>query len=347
MAKEINNLRRTIDELLASLPERHQDVVKRRFGISQDQRETLEAIGEDYGITRERVRQIEDYALSTLKKPDNFSRIHDAVDYIEGHIEDHGHIVKEEKLLTKLAKEDVHPYLVLVLTLGEPFERILETEKFHTLWTTDRKVFEKVESLFDFITSHLAKTNLLLSEEDLFVLLRKEAETMKLRTEDYILSNYLDTVHHIGRDHEGRFGLKVWPDITPRGVRDKSYIVFKKVANPLHFKELTDLINQTNFSSAIPERQAYPQTVHNELIKDERFVLIGRGIYALTEWGYKSGVVKDVVKMVLEESERPLTRDEIVEKVLGQRQVRKNTVLLNLQDKNLFKKLEDGTYVLV
>lgn len=346
MKEDTKNLRKVVNEILSSLPQRHQDVVMRRFGIDREKRETLEAIGNDYGITRERVRQIEDYAISVIKKPENFSRLQDFITYLENHIKDHGHVMKEEKLLSDLAKREIQPHLFLVLTLGEPFERIPESERFHSIWTTDKEVFGKIEELFDAITAYFDKIRSLLVEAELLNLLKSEAEKTGLDTKDHILFNYLDTVRHIQRDHEGRFGLKAWPEVTPRGVRDKSYIVMKEAGKPLHFRGITDLINQTDFSSVVPLRQAFPQTVHNELIKDERFVLIGRGTYALTEWGYRPGVVKDVVKRILAESKTPLTRNEILEKVFAERQVKKNTIILNLQDKSLFKRLGDGSYTL-
>jgi hypothetical protein len=81
------------------------------------------------------------------------------------------------------------------------------------------------------------------------------------------------------------------------------------------------------------------------LIKDARFVLVGRGLYALSEWGYTAGVVKEVLKEILE-AEGPLSREEIIDKVRKERYVKDNTILVNLQDGNLFKKLANGTYTI-
>jgi len=110
-------------------------------------------------------------------------------------------------------------------------------------------------------------------------------------------------------------------------------LVFKKVGNPLHFREVTNLIEN-----------AHLQTVHNEIIKDSRFVLVGRGIYALSEWGYYPGQVKEVILKILKESEKPLKKEEILEKVLSQRLVKENTILLNLSDKKYFLKDSLGRY---
>jgi hypothetical protein len=107
----------------------------------------------------------------------------------------------------------------------------------------------------------------------------------------------------------------------------------------MHFREVATTINEL-FS-----HKAHIATTHNELIKDARFVLVGRGLYALSEWGYTAGVVKEVLKEILE-AEGPLSREEIIDKVRKERYVKDNTILVNLQDGNLFKKLANGTYTI-
>ncbi|HBY74441.1 TPA: hypothetical protein DEG21_00690 [Patescibacteria group bacterium] len=67
----------------------------------------------------------------------------------------------------------------------------------------------------------------------------------------------------------------------------------KKQKQPVHFVELTNSI-ATHFKE--PVKTA---TIHNELIRNNEFVLIGRGIYVLKEWGYKPGTVIDVIIDIL------------------------------------------------
>ena len=140
----------------------------------------------------------------------------------------------------------------------------------------------------------------------------------------------------------GEIGLVSWAEIKPKGVRDKAYLILKKEKQPKHFSEIAKLINDTGFSS----KKANVQTVHNELIKDSRFVLVGRGMYGLSDWGYKPGTVKDVLVDVLRGSNKPLAKAELVAKVMNARMVKENTILLNLQDSKVFSKKEDGTYAL-
>ena len=108
----------------------------------------------------------------------------------------------------------------------------------------------------------------------------------------------------------------------------------KKKKKPLHFTAVAQGISQ----------DALPQTVHNELIKDQRFVLVGRGLYALEEWGYSPGVVREVIAKEMKKVERPITREEVIKKVLLQRQVKPNTILLNLTNKKYFIKNSQGKY---
>ena len=71
---EYNNLSQDINTLLGSLKERESSVIKMRFGLCDEQRQTLEEIGNLYGVTKECIRQTEARALKKLKNND-FSEI--------------------------------------------------------------------------------------------------------------------------------------------------------------------------------------------------------------------------------------------------------------------------------
>ena len=152
-----------------------------------------------------------------------------------------------------------------------------------------------------------------------------------LRTSDLIRPNPFD-----------EWGLTHWNAVTPKRMGNKIYLVMKKHGKPLHFRDIATHINEAQFDS----KKAYPPTVHNELILDDRYILVGRGIYALKEWGYVPGVVSDVIEAILSKSDEALTRDEIVQLVLDQRMVKKGTVYLALSNNNRFSKDEKGKYSL-
>jgi DNA-directed RNA polymerase delta subunit len=144
----------------------------------------------------------------------------------------------------------------------------------------------------------------------------------------------LNTLCNIKKNNFGYWGLKNWPEINPRGVKDKIYLVLKEKGQPLHFVEVAEMIDMHGLS----KKKAHPQTVHNELIKDERFVLIGRGIYALSDWGYRKGTVRDVITEILEKR-GPLERKHVLEEVAKIRKVKKSTILINLNDEKNFAKI--------
>jgi len=75
-------------------------------------------------------------------------------------------------------------------------------------------------------------------------------------------------------------------------------------------------------------------------------VLVGRGIYALVDWGYKKGLVADIIKEILAASSEPMDRGKLVEEVLKQRVVRRNTILVGLANKQLFRKIGKNKYTL-
>lgn len=322
---------------------RIKNVIERRFGIRNGQPETLESIGQGYGITRERVRQIQDTGLRILKSAEVLSLFDSIFKYLDDLFADHGHLMGEDYLYSIATKTDSsHPLrgkLYLVLTLGEPYQKVINDNRFHPYWTTDLSARDKAEKVVDFLISHFNKENKVFPESEILDILSKKHSNLPAK----LFCVVLDIAREINKNNFGEIGLIHWPEVTPQGVKDKAYLVLKREGKPLHFTNITELINKVAFS----ERTAYIQTVHNELIKDPRFVLTGRGTYALTEWGYQPGTVGEVIERILKESKRPMTKDEILRKVLEQRQVKPTTIVLNLQRSPKTQRLRDGRYTLV
>ncbi len=252
-------------------------------------------------------------------------------------------MIGEERLLNLVTGiSEPHPVrsaILMVLTIGKPYQRFNECDRFCPYWTTKGQVKSQAEKIIDYLVGQLNKQNRPLLSSEVFNIVYLKHKDIP----EKFIQNVLDISKNISENIFGEIGLSDWPEINPRGVRDKAYLVLKRESEPRHFNGITDLINKVNFSS----RQAFPQTVHNELIKDERFVLVGRGTYALREWGYEPGIVKEVIVKILSEAKKPLTKDEIVSAVLKKRQVRPNTVIINLQNNKEFQRLDNGRYALV
>jgi len=314
------------------------DIFDRRFGVKTGTPETLEAIGKTLGITRERVRQIEEAGFSFVRK--NNAEALDAVHAeLAGYFQERGGFKKEENALAELGGKNQKPYVLFLLTLGEQFSRVCEKKDYHYFWANIPNAQAKVKETLNSLISEMQKIGHPILAKDFYV-----GVASKQGLSGPATLSYLEVSKRIQPNREAGLGLIEWPEINPRGVKDKAFLVFKKHGKPLHFTEVASLVDKFGYN--LPNKKTYPQTVHNELIKDSRFVLVGRGTYALAEWGYVPGTIKDIITKVLREKNEPLHKDEVVKQVLAQRLVAKNTVLMNLNNKKHFDKDSGDRYFL-
>jgi DNA-directed RNA polymerase delta subunit len=336
-------------QLLEILPQkRAKDVIIKRFGLDGGEKKTLEEIGKSYGITRERVRQIESATLAELKKSKALNNIKQLEKTLESLLQEHGEIMEHETLVDTFTKrsnvENVHRGIIeFILELSDKFVDFNEDGKLKKSWGLRGSILTRAQKIINAARDVLDNKNKPFEEKEIVDLIAQHkdvsAEDEALKNKKAVLS-YLKLSKEILKNPFNEWGLSHWNEISPRGVRDKAYVVLKKNEKPLHFRKITELINEKGFS----KKKANIQTVHNELIKDSRFVLVGRGIYALTEWGYKAGTVADVIISVLKNRGQALPKDEIVKEVLKQRLVKKNTIILALQDKAKFQREAAGVY---
>ncbi|TSC95229.1 MAG: hypothetical protein CEN87_241 [Parcubacteria group bacterium Licking1014_1] len=325
-------------ELVKGLSFKTKDIFGRRFGIKSKTPETLESIGKGLGITRERVRQIEEAGFNFVKKQkkESLDRVFkEFADYFKNK----GGFKKEEIILEELGDKNSRPYVLFLLTLGDQFFRICGKKNFYYFWSVMPDAENKVSQTLNLLISELQKIGSPLPKKEFLA-----DFSSKYGLPEEALFSYLEVSKKIQDNKEGKIGLIDWPEIKPRGVKDKAFLVFKKHQKPLHFTKVAELIDKLEYNQ--PNKKTFPQTVHNELIKDQRFVLVGRGTYALNEWGYEPGTIKDVIKKVLESKNQPADKEEIVKEVLLQRLVAKNTVLMNLNNKKYFSKDSEGRYFL-
>lgn len=337
------NLSTKVEKALMYLTNpRVKDIIERRFGIKTGSQETLEAIGKIYKITRERVRQIEEAGIKILKSDDVISNFLPVFKYLDDLFADHGHIMGEDYLYhtTTGTNEANHlkGQIFLSLTLGDPYKRVINDSKFNPYWIANSDAKVKAEKVLDSLMEHFKQNNKVFNEPELLNILSKKYSNFP----EKLFHVILDIAKDVEKNNFGEIGLIDWPEISPQGVKDRAYLVLRKTGEPLHFTEITDLINKWGFT----HKPAYVQTVHNELIKDPRFILVGRGTYALSDWGYETGTVEELIEKILKSNKKPLTKKEILDKVLAQRRVKPNTIVLNLQRSSKFAKLGDGKYAI-
>ncbi len=326
-------------KLLSAIPERSRVIISHRFGLDKNiEKMTLEAIGENYDITRERVRQIEANSIITIRKSTVFKEEAKVFEELALYIKKIGGIMAEHDLLNHLSRdESTQNHYHFLLIIGDEFKKEKETEEFHHRWHVDSELSKKIHDALKKLYVNLDDNSLIPENEMIKAFMDNVKDISEELKNDEISKRWLRISKHIDKNPLGEWGKSASTNVKVKGIRDYAYLAMRKHGSPVHFKEIAKLI-QSVFG-----KRAHEATTHNELIKDNRFVLVGRGLYALAEWGYVSGVVKDVIIKVLNKN-GPMTREEIFDKVMKERYVKENTILVNLQNSSAFKKDSSGKY---
>ncbi len=328
----VNDILGTIDR------EREQEIIKRRFGLF-DRKETLEQIGELLGITRERVRQLEKVIITRLKNAatNDLPHIKNVEITIGGHLKKMGNVARIQDITPHLAPANskVDQSRVAFLANLSPGLAVIDDNDhfFHAVGLTAEHTEKKIRDMVNAIITAIEAIG-----EPAAI----ETISEKTGSKNHKHTEALASISKNIANLHGVWGLVKWPMVNPKNIRDKIYVILHEKKKPMHFSEIAQAIKASDFK----RKDVTTQAIHNELIKDKRFVLIGRGIYALKEWGYKKGTVADVIAEVLSKEDGPLHRDEIVRRVLKSRQVKETTILLNLQGKPQFKRVAKATYAL-
>jgi predicted Zn-ribbon and HTH transcriptional regulator len=331
----------TVNDILAIIDqEREREIITRRFGL-YDRKETLEQIGELLGITRERVRQLEKAILIRLKIAIEDGKVPSSASLekqIVRQLTEMGRVARVSDLADRLlgGKSDARDRarIAFVAELSPNLTVVNENDNYHhAVGIADYGDEKKLKGQIDEIVKTIKKHGEPLTIDQLDGQLNYEHP-------DHVRA--LASVSKLLAHLKENWGLVKWPTVNPKNIRDKIYVILAENGKPLHFSEIAEAIKDSSFK----RKDVTTQAIHNELIKDKRFVLIGRGIYALDSWGFSKGTVADIIVDVLKQADEPLHRDEIVKRVLKSRQVKETTILLNLQSKSQFKRVAKATYAL-
>ncbi|MBT4516360.1 MAG: hypothetical protein HOC78_00490 [Candidatus Komeilibacteria bacterium] len=340
----------TLENILTALSEREQEIIKMRHGLSGSEKKTLEDIGKQYSVTRERIRQIENTSLKKINKSFNQTILKEIEDIANSTLAEHGGLMSEDNLIDELlsipgSSEDNKAAIKFILNqlLSHRFSFAKETKQSNGFWKTPEANVDLFDDTIDSIRSLIDGHGEALNLDELIEKIQ-EAEFYGTNNDltDRVVINFINVTKKLKSNPYEEWGLVEWASITPRRMNDKIYLVLQKKGKPMHFTNIADIINQMNFD----HRTAYPATIHNELILDKKYVLVGRGIYALKEWGYKPGVVADVIADILNNSDKPLTKKEITKEVFEKRMIKETTITLALMNKDKFLRDEKGRYSL-
>ena len=331
------NIDQLLEGLFADFTPKQRRVIVGRFGLRNGTRQTLQAIGDELGITRERVRQIEEQAMKKIMK-----RLENEAAWIleaaEKRIKASGGVRREDDFLKEMVgtlgisgniKYPERKLSFIFITAKNP-QLSKETDEMNGYWYADEKAKAKFLDFIKEVNSFLRSSK---KEEIL------NKKTYQTYCKDVVSYHLLSIPKYFGTNVFGDFGLREWPEIEPKTIRDKVYLVLRKHAAPMHFEQIAVAVAKYG----LDKKAAHIQTVHNELIKDDRFVLVGRGMYALKEHGFERGTVREVIAKLLKKH-GSLSSTEVVKLVNEQRWLKENTILLNLQNRRYFRRLDNGRY---
>ncbi|MBR5647326.1 hypothetical protein IKW73_00055 [Candidatus Saccharibacteria bacterium] len=320
--------------------EREKEIISRRFGLKGN-KETLEQIGEMLSITRERVRQLEKAILIRLQISAEENKIPElaaAEKILIRNLTEMGRVAKitdlADKVYGKTATASEKTGIYFIATFSKSLAVVEENDKYNAAvgiaeYGDEKSIRTKADEIVKLIREN--KKPMSLDELD---------SQLNYEHPDHIRA--IASISKLLATLNGMWGLAKWPEVNPKNIRDKIFVILETKKEPMHFSDIAEEIKTSNFK----RKNVTIQAIHNELIKDSRFVLIGRGIYALSAWGYKKGTISDIITSILEKSDKALSREEIVKQVLKVRKVKETTILLNLQNKKLFKKIDKNSYTL-
>jgi hypothetical protein len=336
------SITKIISASLNGLNPRQKEVITARFGLDgKTDGETLAAIGDRLDVTRERVRQIENGAITLVKaniakNPEAGAMLEKVKKFIVGRggVSAKPEVVQYAAALASGVREN---HLDFLAEASGVFNLHREDDSFKPFYYVSDKDLKTASTFVNgwvgFLKSHKEKVF-----SDSYQVQLASFVKSKSVAQD-VAGNYLGISKQIDANPYGDMGLAEWPEISPATVRDKIYLVLKKKEEPLHFADIATHINKVGFD----DQKALAPTVHNELIKDNRFVLVGRGMYGLKEHGYEAGTAREVIAKILK-TKGPLKANDVVTHVNAQRFFKQNTILINLQNRNFFERMNDGRY---
>ncbi len=318
--------------------DREREIISRRFGL-KGRKETLEQIGETLSITRERVRQLEKAILIRLQisaEENQIPELASAEKILVRNLTEMGRVARLDELANKIygktATNAEQNGIYFIATFAKNLAVVEENDRYYyAVGIAEYGSTAEIRAKVDEIVSVISKNKKPMTIDEL-------DNSLDYEHPDHIKA--IASISKLLSALNGVWGLSKWPSVNPKNIRDKIFVILESRKEPMHFSDIAAEIKSSNFK----RKNVTVQAIHNELIKDPRFVLIGRGIYALDSWGYKKGTISDIISSVMEKAGKPLSKEEIVKQVLKVRKVKETTILLNLQNKKLFKKLDKNSY---
>lgn len=343
-AKLVVHLQDLLENLFLVLTDKESMVIKKRFALQGDQKQTLEKIGKHFNVTRERIRQIESIALGKLRRTVRTTKLDEVNALAKSILRSSGGVMREDELVSDVLRcipgstTVDGSVLRLSFSIDPDIAQGVRGGTFVPFWRLDSLSMDDIQLIVSSKVKILKKRKSCMKLDELISSVQSlNLFEGRVPSKELILSAL--RIDERFKEIEEGWGLTEWRFVRPRSIRDKVEIVLKKTGEPLHFMEIANRIREARFD----HKNVTVQAVHNELIRYPQFVLVGRGIYALREWGYEPGTVADVIERILREK-GPLSKKEIIQEVGKQRTVKVGTISLNLQKMPYFKRVGRAVY---
>ena len=336
----------TLEDLLLGLQDIDKDVVRRRFGLHAP-KETLQEIGDDYGVTRERIRQIQNRAMDGITPK---AKKHIIILSLSTKARQHlGKVgVKREKTVTKdfarthNISEKGESLLAFLILLSEKLHHHEETNEMHSFISASEKQTRLAKHVLKKILAKFASNpeKTYTGAEVLSFVEKEIHKHIGVKAKEDELYDFLRILKPIGRNPFGQFGLLDHNQITPSSLAHKILYLLENQGKPMHFNEIfqslkgMDEIND-EFLSNRWKKNYNRSSIQNHLIMNPEFVWIGRGTYALKKWGYKEGNVFDrMVELV--KKNKSIQKEKLYELLSVEKQFSKITFEVYIRNKKYF-----------
>ncbi len=323
------------------------DIIKRRFGFDSGERQTLDEIGKDYGITRERVRQIQERSIQRIKHPSTKGRS-TIISIINDIFQKNQFIISDSEadyLIGKVfntSKFDGSSFLDMISDLG---------------WIQKNKIGDVA-----FYTNNALKPTLSLTMTNVYSLLKASSTMISL---EEIIKKIIPSNTKYSENSDLQVIIKRICSLDPRieermperytlyGLHSRTNIwaslikeVLEKEGEPLHFADITNSVN--DMFPNTDNNHIDVRRLHSILIENHAFSHSGvKGTYGLTEWGFRKETTSELIEECIKKAGFPLHWKQIYNYVSKYKDTKPANIIAMLNSRDKFVRKGKGMFEVI
>ena len=335
------DIQKPVDNALKLLKEQQRYIIVSRFELNGKKKQSLQEIADGFQLTRERVRQIQVSAIERLRKDDCVALLSKTIKLLEETLEECGSVATEERIcnVCNLANKKERGYARLLLEIGDSFNKQKISKEMNSFWYTSENKKNEAERIISSLNKEIFRNvDVIYKYKDVVNLINKVSSKNIKNNKEYV--SLLDISLFLKRNKEGEWGHYKNPQISLKGISGYISLVLSNAGEPLHFEEISRRISE------LKGKKCYLGSCHNELVRSNKFFLVGRGLYVMNGMGYESGTISEVLIKIIKEN-GSITQEKAVEIVKKKKIVKEKSIRQNLLNKKYFTKNKEGKYILV